>query len=103
MIVILATEQIDDSYFTRLSKNLYASIVDSDLTRNHVAKRIICDELRDHLDRHFPGWKLLRKVNETVRPGKSIRRFKTVTYVLEIGSAKDEAASIQSRLVNRPV
>ena len=76
----------------------YAALIDDDVTAHQGSLlRILSNDLRDYLNRYFPGWKLLRRVEE--RPARYLGggHYKDILYVLQFDTDAD-AQTVRSRL-----
>jgi len=75
----------------------YTNTVDADLTTDKTKGWALTNEIEEYLNQYFTGWKLLRRVEEN-RAHASATRFKTVYFVLELGTDAD-ADTVKSRLL----
>ncbi len=75
----------------------YTATVDADLTDDRGKGWALTDDIEQYLNQYFAGWRLLRRVEEK-RAHASATRFKTVYFVLVLGTDAD-AETVKSRLL----
>ena len=97
--VLLGGAQVDNGPYMA---HRYAALMDDDITAapgSHL--RILSNELRNYLTRYFPGWRLLRRVEERPARYRGGGHYKDIRYVLQFHTDAD-AETVRSRLHKDP-